>query len=143
MEVYIHAISGTRGAQAMHVVGYLRNLSLKVLIDSNSTHCFIYHTVTAAHHLPHQRDSDLPGHISQQKTTAMLRTLCAGLAAFGLGKILGGLLPHTTRKFRCSVGRKLAMYVGPITWYFKNMVMQFTHEGNPVTLQGLPPTEAS
>lgn len=72
--------------------------------------CFINHTVAAVLHLP-IRETPTVRVTSQQKTTAMLWTLCAG-AVFRPGKILGGLLPHIIKKFRCKVERKLNMYFG-------------------------------
>lgn len=51
MDVSIHVISVTRGAQTVQVKGYIRDLPLNVLIDSGSTKCFIHHTLAQSLHL--------------------------------------------------------------------------------------------
>lgn len=136
-EASIHTITGAKHPKTMQVLGHINQTLINILVDSGSTHCFIDNSMAIALGLHVQRRDSLKvtvangGHL---QCSGFSPNVHIKLGDFGFSMDLF-LIP--LGEFGLVLGVNWLSLLGPISWDFKHMTMEFCVEGSTICLQGL------
>ena len=135
--ISLHALLGTGDYQTMRLRGKVKNLTVVILVDSGSTHNFVDQKLTKRVGFPTQTVTGLSVSIANGEKM-WVQELCAGVQ-WKVGTVTQDTDCFVLPLNGCDMvlGVQWLQSLGPITWDFNKLTMEFVVENQLVTLQGI------
>lgn len=126
LEILLHAISGTLNLQTMRVKGSINRHSVKVLIDSGSTHNFIDSEAARKARLEIHKEGTMDVMVANGEKINSLR--CCRKESLSVQGI-AITTEFYLEGFEVVLDAYWLQTLGPILWDFSNLWMKFTLNG--------------
>ncbi|XP_026428220.1 uncharacterized protein LOC113324098 [Papaver somniferum] len=133
-EISLHALAGSFTPQTMRVQGEIKRLPITILIDTGSTHNFTEPSISKRVNLKFVKDTQFEVMVANG-TKIPCVGLCPNLE-FRLQKHMFSGDFHLLKLGGCDMvlGAQWLQTLGPITWDFNKLVMEFVSQGSKIRL---------